>query len=89
MALKDTVDFRGLAVADAYIRVGGFLFTSKTEVRGTAAVYASEAAAKSGTQQPLDSPVVDFTFDLADDAPNIYVQGYAAARLLYPESVDV
>jgi len=83
MALKKKIDFHGIDVPNAYIRVGRFVFTGKTDCRAYVSVFADKAAAEAG-REPLKQSVLDFQYD-PEGLGSLYAQAYAAAKALGSE----
>lgn len=93
MALETTLTFQGVIVSGAYVRVGRFVFTSKTSCRAYWEAFASKDAmderADDNQLEPFDGGIVDFEYSFSSE-DSLHAQAYAALKLLpgFADSVD-
>lgn len=91
MALQNQIQYMGLSLNEAYWKISGFVFTSKTECRAYLELHANHESSNNVPNTPLKVIVVDFTYDYNNTQQSLHTQAYNAAKLL-PElenSIDV
>ena len=88
MAIQTSIDLYGLTVPNAYIKLGRFVFTTKTNCRAYIEVFSSSD--KMGEIQCGAPGVVDFEYDFDSDL-SLHAQAYEAAKKLpeFADAIDV
>lgn len=87
MALRKRTDYMGVTLTDAYWRISGFVFTSKTNCRAYMELHSDQTVANSVPNTPINTIVVDFDYDFNNTQESLHTQAYNAAKLM-PEFED-
>lgn len=87
MAIQKTIDFKGISVEDAYIRIVSAMIIKINVSDFTCSLSVSKKSSK--TSVAFDSATYEFPFDIGGENP--YAQGYAYLKTLdeFQGAVDV